>query len=209
LYGPHDNFDLENSHVLPALIRKYHLAKLAVEQNWAEIEKDEAVFGSIPKQLRDRLAACCHVGRRQEIHNAAVVDLWGSGSPRREFLHVDDLASACLSVMGLSKEQYRGLCTLKPGQPASDSEKGEHEPPPTVSHVNVGTGKDVTVKDLATIIKSIVGFPGEETWDHSKPDGTPRKLLNIYRLQRTGWKPRIELKDGIRSTYEWYGDQTR
>jgi GDP-L-fucose synthase len=111
--------------------------------------------------------------------------------------------------MGLSKAQYRSLCAMKPGQPPRESETGEHAPRPTVSHVNVGTGKDVTIKDLAAIVKSIVGYPGEETWDHSKPDGTPRKLLDISRLQRTDWKPRIDLKDGIRSTYQWYCNQIR
>ena len=195
--------------MLPALIRKYHLAKLAVEGSWDEIEKDEAAFGTIPQQMREHLATCCEASRRRQTPTAAAVRLWGSGTPRREFLHVDDLASACLTVMGLSKAQYRSLCTAKPGQPPNGSEKGEPFPPRAVSHLNVGAGKDVAIKDLAGIVKSIVGYPGEETWDPSKPDGTPRKLLDISRLKAAGWEPRITLKEGIRSTYQWYRNQTR
>jgi GDP-L-fucose synthase len=138
LYGPHDNFNLEKSHVLPALIRKF-------------IEAQEQKLSSIT--------------------------LWGSGSPRREFLHVDDLARA----IEISLESY-------------DSEL----------HMNVGTGEDLTIKELAVVISELAGFNGEVLWDSSKPDGTPRKVLDVKRIQKLGWSPKIPLRDGIQSTIDWY-----
>ncbi|MNX34280.1 GDP-L-fucose synthase [compost metagenome] len=142
LYGPNDNFDLVTSHVLPAMIRKFHDAK--VKQNAGE---------------------------------QATVTLWGSGTPRREFLHVDDLADACLHLM----HRYEG-----------------NEP------INVGTGEDVTIRELAEIIAEVVGFEGEVVWDASKPDGTPRKLLDVSHLSDEGWRASIPLESGIRSTYGWF-----
>ena len=141
LYGPGDNFDLENSHVLPALIRKFHEAKLA--------------------------------GKPE-------VTVWGTGSPRREFLHVDDLADACVFLM----DNYSS---------------GEI--------VNVGWGRDISIAELAGTVRDIVGFEGEIVYDTEKPDGTPRKLLDTSRLAALGWQPSISLADGIRGTYEWYCTQ--
>jgi GDP-L-fucose synthase len=138
LYGPQDNFDLESSHVLPALIRKFIEA---------------------------------------ENENKPSVTLWGSGSPRREFLHVDDLASA----VDVSLESY-------------DSEL----------QLNVGTGEDLTIKELALLISELAGFRGEILWDISKADGTPRKVLNVGRVQKLGWSPKISLRNGIQSTIDWY-----
>jgi GDP-L-fucose synthase len=140
MYGPGDNFDLDNSHVLPALIRKFHDAK---------------------------------------TQGAGSVTLWGSGSPKREFLHSDDLGRACLFLL----ENY-------------DDEVA----------INVGVGEDIPIKDLAEIIQGIVDFKGEIVWDNTKPDGTPRKLLDVSRITGTGWKPEIKLEAGIRSTYGWYLD---
>jgi GDP-L-fucose synthase len=138
LYGPNDNYDLKNSHVLPALIRKFHEAKI---------------------EGKDR------------------VEIWGTGSPLREFMHVDDLASACYYLM----------------QNYSDS-----------GFVNIGVGKDISIKELALMIKQIVDFKGELTFDTSKPDGTPRKLMDVSKLENLGFKYNIELKDGISSVYEAY-----
>ena len=138
LYGPGDNFDLENSHVLPALIRKFHEAKQAGE---------------------------------------ASVTVWGTGSPRREFLHVDDLADACVFLM-------------------ADYSSAEI--------VNVGWGRDISIAELAETVRAIVGFEGEVVYDRSKPDGTPRKLLDTARLTGIGWTPSISLEEGIRGTYAWY-----
>lgn len=142
LYGPGDNFDLATSHVLPALIRKFHEAKLA---------------GQAP------------------------VALWGTGAPRREFLHVDDLADACLHVLAHGRA----------GQWPHDL-------------INIGCGEDLSIRELAALVQDIVGHRGEIVWDASKPDGTPRKLLDVGRLAATGWRPRIALPDGIRATYAWY-----
>jgi GDP-L-fucose synthase len=143
LYGPGDNFDLQSSHVLPALIRKFHEAKAA---------------------------------------GSAAVTVWGSGSPRREFLHVDDLADALCLLM----ESY-------------DS--------PEI--INVGCGADVTIAELATLVRDVVGFNGEIVFDRSKPDGTPRKLLDVTKMTELGWKPRIGLRDGIHSTYQWFLEHAR
>ena len=148
LYGPGDNFDLENSHVLPALIRKFHEAKTS---------------------------------------GANEVVVWGTGSPRREFLHVDDMAAACVNLLGLPDTKYRDLVMhLKP------------------CLINIGTGRDITIKDLAELVKEIVGFAGQIVFDTGKPDGTPQKLLDVSRMGRLGWKARISLRDGIADTYEWY-----
>jgi GDP-L-fucose synthase len=138
LYGPGDNFDLQSSHVLPALLRKFHEAREA---------------------------------------GASSVVVWGSGAARREFLHVDDMAEACLFLM----ERY-------------DSSE----------IVNVGCGEDVSIGELAGLIREVVGYDGEIVYDRSKPDGTPRKLLDVSRLRELGWSPRITLADGVRDTYEWY-----
>lgn len=138
LYGPGDDFDLQNSHVIPALIRKFH---------------DGVV------NLRES------------------VEVWGTGRPFREFLHVDDLADACVFLM----KSYTGS-----------------------EIINIGTGIDLTIKDLAEMIRDIVDYRGAIVWDSSKPDGTPRKLLDISRISALGWQPKISLSDGLRDTYEWY-----
>jgi GDP-L-fucose synthase len=143
LYGPGDNFDLQSSHVLPALMRKFHEAKVSGTDS---------------------------------------VTLWGSGQPKREFLHVDDLAKAVLFLLA------------------------EYDDPIAI---NVGTGVDVEIRQLAEMISTIVGFAGETNWDTSKPDGTPRKLLDVTRINSLGWQSSIELIDGIESTYEWFLEATQ
>ena len=147
LYGPNDNFDLETSHVLPAMIAKFHYAK----EHGYTIDMGGPWYGS--------------------------VKLWGDGSAMREFLHVDDLAEACYVCMQKYEE---------------------------VEHINIGTGEDVTVKNLAETISDVVGFMGDVEWDTSKPNGTPRKVLNVDKIKALGWEPKIALRDGIQSTYEWY-----
>jgi GDP-L-fucose synthase len=138
LYGPGDNFDLEKSHVMPAMIRRMHEAKL---------------------------------------HGTPNVTLWGTGNPRREFLHVDDLAQACLFLL-------------------------EHYDDPQT--INVGIGKDLTIRELAETVRQVVGYDGELTWDTSKPDGTPRKLLDVSRLTALGWQAQIQLEEGLTHTYAWF-----
>tara|TARA_B100000674_G_C37129952_1_gene597338 strand:- start:54 stop:497 length:444 start_codon:yes stop_codon:yes gene_type:complete len=138
LYGPNDNFDLQTSHVLPAMIKKFHDAK---------------------------------------VNKLNSVELWGSGSPYREFLHVDDLADAVLFFI---LKNYKS------------------------SLYNVGSGKEIQIKELAKLVKKTVNFQGSINWDLSKPDGTPKKLMDSSRINKLGWKPKISLKEGIESTYEWF-----
>jgi GDP-L-fucose synthase len=166
LYGPGDTFDLAGSHVLPALLRKFHLARLKQEGDIVSMARDESVFGAIPEDIREGLAL-----------SPPRVLLWGTGTPMREFLHVDDLADACLFLM----QRYEGEEIL-----------------------NVGVGEDIPISGLAEMVREVVGFSGEVVFDHSKPDGTPRKLLDVSRLRSLGWAPSIPLRQGIRGTYEWY-----
>jgi GDP-L-fucose synthase len=194
LYGPNDNFDLETSHVLPALIRKFHLAKLAAQGDWDAIVQDETRFGLIPDDFRQSLISLSKLNRYDSSLPAASrslpapsVVLWGSGKPRREFLHVDDLADACLFLMKLEEEKVRSLWTAD-----------------RLPLLNIGWGKDISVKELALLIREIVGFDGDIVFDHTKPDGTPRKLLDVSKIAGIGWKPNISLKKGIEMTYNWY-----
>lgn len=138
LYGPHDNYDLQGSHVMPAMIRKFHDAK---------------------------------------VNGAPTVELWGTGSPLREFLYVDDMADACVFLL----ENYSGE-----------------------QHVNIGTGKEVTIKELAETVKKTVGFEGEIVWNSSMPDGTPRKLTDVTKLHNLGWKHKVDLEEGVKLAYDWF-----
>ncbi len=175
LYGPNDNFDLEKSHVLPALIRKFHLAKLAKEGDFKAIADDEVRHGIIPTDTREGLGL--------DSNDIPKVILWGSGSSYREFLHVDDMAAACLFLMSIHQSQ---ITSYK-------------------SHLfNVGIGSDVRIRALAELVQKIVGFDGEVVWDANKPDGTPRKLMDVSRLNRLGWKASISLEKGIEDAYQSY-----
>ncbi|MFO7666435.1 MAG: GDP-L-fucose synthase [Desulfobacterales bacterium] len=177
LYGPNDNFDLENSHVLPALIRKFHLARLAALGKKREIEKDEMLFGTVPPEFKKAI----------DSPDEAFVTIWGTGKPFREFLHVDDLADACVFLMNLEQGLFIPLLTAV-----------------SAPLVNIGFGKEISIKDLAELVRKIVGFEGKLLFDSSKPDGTPRKLLDVSRMKALGWQPAITLSEGIRSTYEFY-----
>jgi GDP-L-fucose synthase len=210
LYGPNDNFDLESSHVLPALIRKFHLAKLARSGDWESIQKDQALFGPVSRDMETALKKLCGL-KGGDSRQPPAVRLLGSGRPRREFLHVDDLAAACLFLFRLGDDAYAAACAGpveqidRPphnGHPgSSDSGSGKRNP---VSHINVGSGKDFQIAELAKIVQGVVGYEGDVIWDSSMPDGTPRKLLDISRLTRLGWTPRISLQEGIKRTYKWY-----
>lgn len=180
LYGPGDNFDFQTSHVLPALIRKFHLAKLSLQKEWQKLHEDEARMGTIPEDLRVSIGLP-RTSAPSDCSRIPKVIIWGTGKPYREFLHVDDLADACIFIM-------KGC---------------------DVSHVpsgiiNIGYGKEITIRDLAELVRQAVGFDGKVTFDLSKPDGTPRKLLDITRLSDLGWEPKVSLRNGIRKTYEWY-----
>lgn len=185
LYGPNDNYDLRNSHVLPAMIRKFHLAKLALNKNFDAIRKDEALYGDIPEDVRIALDKV-----------PPIVQLWGSGAGRREFLHVDDLADACLFVMRLSDEAYHNICRI--------GEEFSQTGIKTVPFVNVGSGKEITIRNLADLVNRVVEFNGEICWDDNKPDGTLRKLMDNTRLASAGWQPKNEFKESVQKTYKEY-----
>ena len=176
LYGSNDNFNLETSHVLPALIRKFHLAKLTCDGDWEGIRKEEAAYGTIPDDIKDAIGLG-PIGHQPNKQPAVI--LWGSGTPRREFLHVDDLADACLFLMNRYDES---------------------------EIINIGWGRDLTIRELADMISDIVGYEGSVEWDTDKPDGTPQKLLDISKLNKLGWRAKIELRDGIQAVYQWYVD---
>jgi len=206
LYGPNDNFDLETSHVLPALIRKFHLAKLAAAGDVESIAADEARNGRIPDDVLTSLGlarSSSHISRAivpishlpSPISHSPKVILWGSGSPRREFLHVDDLADACLFLMTMEVER--------------ETEDGitSHISHPTsrASHLfNIGVGEDVSIRDLAELVRGIVGFEGEIIWDESRPNGTPCKLLDVSKLAGLGWQAKARLSEGIANVYHQY-----
>jgi GDP-L-fucose synthase len=152
LYGINDNFHPENSHVIPALMQRFHEAK---------------------------------------INNDTEVVVWGTGNAMREFLYVDDMAEASLFVLELDEKTYKANTQ------------------PMLSHINVGTGKDVTIREMAGTMKQVVGFKGELTFDTAKPDGSPRKLIDVSRLSNMGWNYSVNLKDGLRKTYKWYLNQDK
>jgi len=175
LYGNNDNFNLETAHVLPALIRKFHLAKLLRKNNTEAVIQDIRKF---PIGFNFQSKGTFDPTKLSKLGiTAEHVELWGSGSPYREFLHVDDLADASLFLMHTYNENQ---------------------------FINIGVGEDLTIKELAEMVRKIVGFDGDILWDTSKPEGTPRKLLDVSRIKSLGWVPKITLEDGIRKTYEWY-----
>ena len=194
LYGPNDNFHLENSHVLPAMIRKAHLAKLMDEGRYDDVCADlsRRPVSTLPfpaeaseADVRDALAAFgIFPGRLR---------LWGSGKPLREFLWSEDMADACVHI----------LLNVSFGQLAKEA--GE---PVRNTHVNIGTGIELSIAELAEEVAVAVGFKGSIEWDSTKPDGTMRKLCDVSRLHRLGWRHSVELPDGIRRLYEWYKADT-
>jgi len=185
LYGPNDQFDLEKSHVLPAMVRKFYLARLLRESEYEvlrrDIEKYPLGFNTLAQGVSEASDSTIAATLKSIGITTERVALWGSGSVRREFLYVDDLADACVFLM----RHYDGS-----------------------EIVNIGMGQDITIKELAEIVREVVGFDGKITWDISKPDGTPRKLLNVSKLRKLGWEPRVNLLEGIEKTYSWYKQAT-
>jgi GDP-L-fucose synthase len=207
LYGPGDNFNLETAHVLPSVLRKFHLAKLLEQENFEEIERDLKRF-SLGYGLDNKYRSYGSTGspRTDEFKNRTVrpelvegyerkqiislleklgitkncVTLWGSGIPYREFLYVDDLADCLMFLM--QNYDYKEIGEI----------------------INIGVGVDIQIKDLAQMIKEIVGFGGQIKFDNTRPDGTPQKLLDVSRINKLGWKSKIDLQNGIKKFYEWY-----
>jgi GDP-L-fucose synthase len=186
IYGPYDNYHLDFSHVLPAIIRKIHLGKLLELDDFDSIKKDLSINYDISNKNDNEIMNFLYKHGISENLGHIMVTLWGTGTPYREFIHVDDVADSIVYMMN--------------NLDAEDLYKNN------ISQVNIGTGKDMMIRDVADIIKEIVGFNGEIKWDKSKPDGTPRKLLDVSRLNSMGWKYGIMLKDGIRKTYQDYVD---
>jgi len=183
LYGPGDNYHLANSHVLPAMIRKFHLAKLALADDLAGIEADRAKYGEIPADICEMIG---YTVTERSITRKNSVTLWGTGTPYREFLHVDDMAAASVFVQELDKATY------------------DANTQPMLSHINVGYGSDLTIRDVAQKVAEVVGYQGNIEFDTSKPDGTMRKLMDSTRLKNLGWQARIDLKQGLQQAYADY-----
>lgn len=183
LYGPGDNFDLKTAHVLPALLRKIHLARLLEQQRWPELLADVGLTSE--NDARQMLA---ELGV-----TAARVDIWGSGEPRREFLWSEDMADACVYLM--EQVNFADL--------AADRSEVRN------THINIGTGVDVSIAELAARIRKLTGFTGTLRFDRTKPDGTPRKLTDISKLKRQGWQSAISLDEGLKQLYAWYLNQNR
>lgn len=187
LYGPNDNFDLEKSHVLPAMIRKIHLAKYLHEGDWESIRNDighrpvEGVNGDAPQDVITAVLAKYGI-------TPSIVELWGTGKPLREFLWSEEMADACVFIM--EKVNFSDL-------------KGTGAEVRNC-HINIGTGKELTIAELAKLIVKEVGYKGKLNFNTNKPDGTMRKLTDVSKLHRLGWQHKIEIEEGIKKMYEWY-----
>lgn len=192
LYGPYDNFDLKTSHVLPALIRKIYLGKCLENNNWDAIRKDlnknpiENIDGNSSKEEILNVLQKYGISLK---NNKIQIEIWGSGKPKREFLYSDDMADACVFLMENIdfKDAYN-----------SNIKEIRN------THINIGTGKDLSIKELAELIKNIIEFKGELYFNIQKPDGTMRKVTDVSKLHSLGWKHKTELENGIRKIYQWY-----
>jgi GDP-L-fucose synthase len=234
LYGPNDNYNLEKSHVLPALIRKIHLGKCLENNDWTAIRKDLKKYPiegtnensneneiiqilmkyGIKRETRNSKpdtqhplpsAAFAKEGSTQQqapsTQYQVSITLWGTGNPYREFLYVDDVAEACVFI--LNNVDYSELESGSSGSPALSPNPSPYTEIKN-THINIGTGKDLTIRELAELIKEITGFKGQLKWDDSKPDGTFRKWLDVSKLYRLGWKEKISLNEGLKIVYENY-----
>ena len=229
LYGPNDNFHLENSHVLPAMMRKVYLAKLIHDNNWEAIRID---MDKRPINPTSKLAAQIGEGNvdgkesKERILQALAfygiednkVLLWGDGSPLREFLWSEDMADASVylllnvdfkDIIGVDKYSSVFYGVKTDGEVNRNNSEGRGGAIPSLGeirncHINIGTGKELTIKSLAELVVNTVGFEGELCWDTTKPNGTPRKLIDVSKLHRLGWQHKIEIEEGVEKLYEWY-----
>lgn len=229
LYGPNDNFHLENSHVMPAMMRKVYLSKLIHEGDWEAIRRD---MDKRPVNPTDKLRALIGEGNvegknsEERIRRALAfygiednrVTLWGTGSPLREFLWSEDMADASVHVLlnvsfsdiiGVEKYSSVFYGAKTDGAVDRNNSEGRGGAIPSLGeirncHINVGTGKELTIRELADLIVRVVGFDGEVVWDSSKPDGTPRKLIDVSKLHSLGWTHKVEIEEGVEKLYAWY-----
>ena len=219
LYGPNDNFHLENSHVMPAMMRKIYLAKLIHDENWEAIRVDmnkrpvESVTGANSNEEILQVLA------KYGISNNKVV-LWGTGKPLREFLWSEDMADASVHVLlnvnfsdviGIEKYSSVFYGTKADGAVDRNNSEGRGGAIPSLGeirncHINVGTGKELTIRELSQLVVKAVGFEGKVEFDASKPDGTPRKLIDVNKLHSLGWTHKVEIEEGVRRLFEWYQD---
>ena len=229
LYGPNDNFHLENSHVMPAMMRKIYLAKLIHENNWEAIRVDmnkrpinpvKALAEQIGKDNVD--GECSKERILQALAFYGIEDnrvtLWGTGSPLREFLWSEDMADASVHILlnvdfkdiiGIEKYSSVFYGTATDGEVNRNNSEGRGGAIPSLGeirncHINIGTGKELTIKQLSELIVQTIGFTGTVVWDESKPDGTPRKLIDVSKLHSLGWTHKVEIEQGVQKLYDWY-----
>ncbi len=223
LYGPNDNFDLETSHVLPALVRKIHLGKCLENNDWNTIRKDlnkRPIEGVTGKSTEDEILTILKKygitlssprpltpsSSRSSVpsspHPLVSVEIWGSGKPMREFLWSEEMADACVFLM--ANINFSDLTSQLPR--ANSQQQTANNQPPEIrnTHINIGTGKEISIKNLADLVKEKVGFKGELVFNTSKPDGTMRKLTDPSKLHKLGWHHKIDIEEGIEKMYNWY-----
>ncbi len=222
LYGPNDNFHLENSHVMPAMMRKIYLAKLIHDGNWNSIRTDmdkRPVEGVTGSNCNDEILT---VLAKYGISDNRVV-LWGTGTPLREFLWSEDMADASVHVLlnvdfkdinGIEKYSSVFYGKTTTGAVDRNNSEGRGGAIPSLGeirncHINVGTGKELTIRELSELVVKAVGFKGTVEFDASKPDGTPRKLIDVEKLHSLGWTHKVEIEDGVQKLFEWYQDSLR
>ena len=229
LYGPNDNFHLENSHVMPAMMRKIYLAKLIHEDNWDAIRVDmnkrpinpvKALAEQIGKDNVDDECSKERILQALKFYGIEnnKVTLWGTGSPLREFLWSEDMADASVHILlnvdfkdiiGIDKYSSVFYGTATDGEVNRNNSEGRGGAIPSLGeirncHINIGTGKELTIKQLSELIVRTVGFTGTVAWDESKPDGTPRKLIDVSKLHSLGWMHKVEIEDGVQKLFSWY-----
>lgn len=229
LYGPNDNFHLENSHVMPAMMRKIYLAKLIYENNWQDIRKDMGKRPVNPPKALESIVGSGNVDGKSDnerilktlaffgIYNNKV-ELWGTGKPLREFLWSEDMADASVHVLlnvdfkdviGIEKYSSVFYGVKADGVVDRNNSEGRGGAIPALGkirncHINIGTGKELTIRQLSKLISDTIGFTGEITFDESKPDGTPRKLISVEKLHALGWTHKVEIEEGVQKLYDWY-----
>ena len=227
LYGPNDNFNLEKSHVLPALLRKIHLGKCLEDNNWDAIRKDlnlrpiEGVNGQANEATITAILQKYGIRQIRDIRNnsgnSCSVEIWGTGNPMREFLWSGEMADACVYLMeqvdfkDVIPDEERDLPKSGSKQTGTDSPQrsgmtatSNQQPEIRNTHINIGTGKEISIKGLAELIAGTVGFKGKLIFNSSKPDGTMRKLTDVSKLHALGWHHQIEIEEGIQKVYNWY-----
>ncbi|WP_321373609.1 GDP-L-fucose synthase [uncultured Draconibacterium sp.] len=198
LYGPNDNFQLDNSHVLPALLRKIYLAKCLEDKNWSAIKNDLNKRPLKNVSGKDAISSILNVLKEVGVFNEKQkpsVEIWGSGKPMREFLWSEEMADACVFLM--ENVDFIDLIKIQSKKTGTKNEIRN-------SHINIGTGKEISIKDLAFLIKMRIGFKGELIFNTNKPDGTMRKLTDVSKLNSLGWHHKIDINEGLNKFIDWY-----